>query len=97
MIEKNLQVGLKNKYNFSVYPNPTNGEIVNISFANSIDVKVKINVCDVTGRILFETNIPSQASEQNKFTLSLNSFLNGLYFINLIIDGVNFSQKVIKN
>ena len=95
------QVGLfenlKNKYDFSVYPNPTDGEIVNISFSNSENSKVKINVCDVTGRILFDTNIPNHVSESNKYTLSLNGFSNGLYLINLTIDGVNFSQKIIKN
>ena len=92
-----LYENLKNKYEFSVYPNPTDGDIVNISFLNSGNSKVKINVCDVTGRVLFDTDIPNHVSESNKYTLSLNSFSNGLYLINLTIDGVNFSQKIIKN
>lgn len=95
------QVGIfensKNKYDFSVYPNPTNGDIVNINFNIPVKSAAKINVCDVTGRILYSVDVPSRVSENNSYTLNLNGFAEGLYFINLNIDGNNFSQKTIKN
>lgn len=92
-----IHENLKNTYNFSIYPNPTNGDIVNIVFNNSTPSKAKINVSDITGRILYSSNISEQDVETNKYSINLNGFSVGMYFISLTIDGSSISQKVIKN
>lgn len=95
------QVGIleviKDKYNFSVYPNPTDGDIVNISYKANTQSSPKITISDVTGRILYIANVNDYTTGTNKYTLSLNGFSTGLYFIQLTIDGYSFSQKIIKN
>lgn len=88
---------MKNAYDFSIYPNPTNGDIVNVVFNNSKPSKAKINVCDIMGRVLYSNNISEQDVDTNEYVIDLNGFSDGMYFINLTIDGYSISQKVIKN
>lgn len=91
-----IDEAIKDKYNLSVYPNPTNGDMVYINFDSQTDTKANISVFDVTGRVLYSSDI-KRASENEKYTLNLNGFASGLYFVNLRIDGQSITQKVIKN
>lgn len=87
---------LKNMYDFSIYPNPSNGDIINLNFS-SIDVrKGQVIIYDVTGRALYNSSLPEN-SPSNLFTLNLAGLSSGMYFVTLTIDGYSFSKKVIKN
>ncbi len=94
------QVGInetiKNKYNFSAYPNPVTTEKLNLKFDASTNSKIKIMLYDAYGRLLYAAPTESKVSEHNEFSLDMSNFSSGLYLINLTIDGYNFTQKVIK-
>jgi hypothetical protein len=87
---------LKNKYNFSVYPNPITTEKINLKFNASINSKAKVMLYDSFGRLLYSSQIENKTSEQNEFSFDMNNFASGLYLIDLNIDGYNFTQKIIK-
>ncbi len=88
---------LMGNYSFSVYPNPVSNEKVNLAFDAPINSKVNITLVDTYGRLLYNSAINNSGTEANQYTINMNDFAAGLYFINLNIDGYNVSQKIIKN
>lgn len=63
---------------FVVYPNPTNG-IVNIVMTNAIVDDVAIRVTDVTGRIVYSSDL-----EGLSFNIDLSSTADGTYFLHVV-------------
>ncbi|MBL7912779.1 MAG: alkaline phosphatase D family protein [Bacteroidia bacterium] len=78
----------------SVYPNPTM-DYVTIQFNNSDNGKVKISVCDINGKIVYDY---SETIEQgiNKHYINSNSFNKGIYFIKIETVGNSETIKFIK-
>ncbi len=77
-----------NNIEFSIYPNPSTGEINIVSGNNTID---KIEVLDVTGKVIKESTSNSHSTK-----LDLSDLSNGVYYIKA--SGVNQNQitKLIK-
>ena len=79
-----------------VYPNPSNGEFT-ISFESnsaSVDNDVKINIYDISGRLISANNFRNTSSIF-KETLSLNEAKSGVYLINITAGGRTTSHKLI--
>jgi Lamin Tail Domain/Secretion system C-terminal sorting domain len=74
----------------NIYPNPTNGNI-NISL-NKTYRKIIINVFDINGRKVFNSNY----TNQKNINLTINQN-RGLYFIEAIIDDKRIVTKLILN
>jgi hypothetical protein len=69
-----------------VYPNPTKG-LLNL-MVNTAGINSNIQVCDITGNILIDTNIQGDATQ-----LNLNSLTPGIYFLYI---RQNMKEKTIK-
>jgi hypothetical protein len=65
------------EYEISVYPNPSNGQI-NIKGISSLDSKVDIQVFDIQGNLILQT--------QNVDIINLGNQAEGLYFVTISID-----------
>lgn len=69
-----------------VYPNPSVG-IVNIEFNENMTEKMEVVVLDVCGKVILRKQISN----------SVNSFIsipkNGLYIVNVLVDGQNITQE----
>lgn len=66
---------ISSSFTFSVFPNPaTDGIQVLINDFNEKEISIQIS--DLSGRILF-----SEIKKGNRFTIPLNQFANGVYFI----------------
>lgn len=63
--------------NFSVYPNPSNGEFV-ISFGD--DTMSNIQIYDILGKLVYSEQIDNQTDNK---TLNLQSLTNGIYILKL--------------
>lgn len=74
--------------NFQIFPNPTT-DIINFSLDQKATVSVYNNIGE---KLVSDYTIDSQ-----KTSLSLESFSNGLYLIQLDINGVKHFKKIIKN
>jgi hypothetical protein len=70
-----------------VYPNPSNG--VFTVKTGSVDASA-VTVVDVTGRVVFESQ-----STSNQIQVDLTDELPGIYFVNIIRDGIKTVEKVI--
>jgi hypothetical protein len=74
----------------SIYPNPAK-QIVNVSIPSiSGKEQVVVSIIDMTGKVVSTTTIVG-----NNTQLDLSSFNKGLYFINLNINGVSVTKKLI--
>lgn len=76
------------KIGISIYPNPTN-RIVNFDFSN---LKVqKISILDISGKVIIEKTVTSQAEN-----IDFSNYSNGLYLIKLQTDTEILTTKIIK-
>ncbi len=69
--------------NFTLYPNPNNGEM-NISFSLESNENVIINTVDLSGKILQSSKIQGQTGD-NIILLDYPNFKPGMYFIEVNI------------
>ena len=75
--------------NIQIYPNPFNEETT-IDFGKVVN-RVEIRVFDVLGKLLNEY----QVNETDKFVIEREDKVNGVYFIEIEIEGVNWFNKII--
>lgn len=75
-----------------MYPNPVN-DMLNIRINNFVG-KVSVQFIDVSGRMVLSTSEENFNIEKAINTSSLQS---GVYVVKLIGNGLNYSQKLIKN
>jgi len=72
-----------------IYPNPSNGKF-NISFGETLNHKVSIQVTDITGRLILSETYNNISNT----TIDLNTVTKGIYFVNLNINGKITNQKI---
>jgi hypothetical protein len=74
---------------FVVYPNPTNG-MVNIVLKNPTVDEVSIRVTDVTGRIVYNSDL-----EGLSFNIDLSAAADGTYFLQVATDKKRTTQPIV--
>jgi endonuclease I len=73
---------------FSIYPNPTNGDFVYINTKNNIEITA-INVFDIAGRqVISQENISNQ--------INVGGLQQGMYLLQLQIGNETVTKKLIK-
>ncbi|ESU23715.1 fpp1 protein [Flavobacterium enshiense DK69] len=78
-----------NLKNFTIYPNPNNGNF-NVQFESNSSNNIKINVYDISGRIIFEKSYQNSGFfNQN---IQLNNAQTGVYLIT-VLDGDKQTTK----
>ena len=70
----------------SLYPNPSNG-IINMSLESNVSGKIEVLVMDVRGQIIIRKEVQNT---KNAFVSIPN---NGLYLVNVVVDGQSVSQE----
>ncbi len=77
------------KSNFSIYPNPSNG---NINISSIVDAgDVTISIVDLNGRIVFTQNVELQTS----VNINAESLKTGVYIVQIIGDNYTHTAKLI--
>jgi bacillolysin len=83
---------IKNDFDvFAIYPNPSNGSI-SISLSTNSDVKVNLN--DISGRLIFNETFKNSDLIFKK-EINFSNLSKGVYLINVASDGKNASKKLI--
>jgi hypothetical protein len=77
----------------NIYPNPASNQ-VNIDFQNGINEKTRIELMDVSGKIVFAEFL--QAGSPVTHTINLSSAEEGIYLIQISNAEYNVSEKIIK-
>lgn len=79
---------------FKAFPNPFNTTI-NLEFNANQKTIATLVIYDVMGNKVYDNKEINVKSGSNNFTVSNLNLSNGLYFINLFIDGENITCKII--
>jgi hypothetical protein len=78
----------------NIYPNPTHSTIsINASMNRSKTVQVKL--VDVVGNVVFN-DLVGQASAPFQYSINMEQFSKGVYFLQLITDSNTISRKVVR-
>ncbi|HYD22474.1 MAG TPA: T9SS type A sorting domain-containing protein [Flavipsychrobacter sp.] len=79
--------------NLNVYPNPA---VSSISFDYSVPVHMPVSVAvyDVVGRKVYQEDLGQQIGSQKK-TVNVSNFTNGIYMVELLIDGQKHVGRVL--
>ncbi len=86
-----------NNYFFNLYPNPSNGTSVNIEFEALTDSDAQLISYDMMGRKVYSNSLNNRNNISNKYELDISNLNSGMYFVNLVIDNVKVSHKLIRN
>jgi hypothetical protein len=85
----------KNNSLISVFPNPTNGNFsVNIK-SESTNPNNQLTIYNLVGKVVLKKNLES-ASGNFTDKVDLSSYPNGMYFIEVLVDGKKVTSKLIK-
>ena len=71
--------------NWSVYPNPSNLNGINLITGKSANSTVSINLADLTGKIIYSKTIPVKSEGSNQF-ITFENIATGIYYLT-ILDG----------
>lgn len=82
---------LKKENNISIYPNPAN-DVINISADFTVN---KIEVFDVSGRLVFKTVGIAHSKTDNK-TINISNIKSGIYFVKVYGKSGVFIKKITK-
>jgi hypothetical protein len=84
---------LTNEAGMSIYPNPANGSTT-VSFETTSASEVTLNVMDLSGKNVFNTVLGTVNGTQ-QVNINTDALSNGVYMVNLNIDGKISTQKLI--
>ena len=79
--------------NIKVYPNPTNG-ISNLAIELDNNSNVSVNITDVLGNVVYTKDASDLATGTNVLPIDLTTQANGMYFVNVTVDGVTSTLKL---
>jgi len=76
-----------------IYPNPSNGEVVNLNVANVTSDNVFVRIMDATGRIVY-TNRYTVDGSLNTIVTFAQPLANGLYTVEFIMDDQRITERM---
>ncbi len=71
----------------SIHPNPASDRLI---ISNRNDLKLAVRIFDSNGRIVVEKSF-----QQGEFIVQVSHWPKGLYYVNILNDGVDVSKKII--
>ena len=80
--------------NYSVYPNPTS-DIVNISFDLLQSNQVSVQILDITGKLVKETESRQFNTGANKIELGTSELPQGMYFVQILTPESTLSTRLV--
>ena len=80
--------------NMNIYPNPAENTSVNLVLSSSKATKAVVKIYNMIGEEVarYDNNLNNGS---NTFTLNIADYRAGVYFVSAIVDGKNFTQKLI--
>ena len=81
----------KKDASFVLYPNPAE-DLITINFVDSREEEVNMKIMDIVGKIVYNVNVNSS----NSLNLNIADLKRGIYFLNVLGNTNNYSQKFIK-
>ncbi len=79
---------------YSLYPNPTNGEL-NIDFSLNKNKELRLMVIDMLGRIVHEENFGEQQTGRHILSTKLDALHDGTYFYVLYAGDMKYTGRIV--
>ena len=86
----------KNGYSLNLYPNPTNGGNIMISYLLSKDSYIYFKITDCTGRVLISSLPQQKPAGDYTAGIDINNLSAGVYFFIATINGATQTIKFVK-
>ena len=87
------KLGDANSFMLSVYPNPAKNK-VNVSFNGTYGMLYKINIVDMTGRLLL-SNGATGIEGANQMEIDLSTVSTGVYFLEIQSENINQQVRLL--
>ncbi len=84
----------ENNKPLTVYPNPTSN-VATLDLTQIKERSCTVSVFDFSGKLISSEEL-NKPSEKGKYTIDLSSYSNGLYFIQVNANEINYMAKVVK-
>lgn len=81
-------------YTLNIYPNPSSDEI-NVSYQLVKNSEVKLSIIDFSGKEIYAGQEEKQTQGNHTQNIKISQFSAGTYIVNLRIDGLNESRKLV--
>ena len=78
----------------NIYPNPNNGDVVNINITDITSDNVFIRIFDNMGRVVYVNRFTVDGSLNTNVTFA-KPLANGLYMVEFTVDGETFTERMI--
>jgi hypothetical protein len=85
-----------NDKNISIFPNPFQS-LINISLSDFGDQKITLNIYDMFGKLIENSDYSSSGGFDNNISLELGSLPSGVYFMEIIAADYVKSTKIVKS
>ncbi len=79
---------------FSVYPNPA-AENVAIDYALKNESKVNVAISDLSGKVVYTSNLGSKTACSHNLAVNTTSFANGIYVVNFATENGHVTEKLV--
>jgi hypothetical protein len=84
----------KNAASFTVYPNPVKDKAT-VTFTLSSNEQVRLELVDITGKIVQEIDDRNRAAGEHKIQLRTAELKNGVYFCKVTAGSKSFTKRII--
>ncbi len=85
---------IDNLFALNIYPNPTS-ENIEVSFKLSKSANVRLSIIDFSGKEILSQSEEKLLQGSHARNLRISQFQSGTYIVNLKVDGVNESRKLV--
>ncbi|MEN9639566.1 MAG: hypothetical protein RLZZ262_1435, partial [Bacteroidota bacterium] len=76
-----------------VYPNPSNGEVVNLNLENVTSENIFVRITDATGRVVYNNRYAVEGALNTVVTFA-QPLANGLYTVEFIVDDQRITERM---
>ena len=83
------------KQGVHIFPNPSNGEYT-IKLTNPLLSAGKLNIMDVTGRLVYSSEFDASTLQEQSHTLDISNLKNGLYYLIIDSGNIKIKEKLLK-
>ena len=81
-------------YTLNIYPNPSS-EDINVSYQLAKISEVKLSIIDFSGKEIYAGQAEKQTQGNHSQNIKISQFSSGTYIVNLKVDGLNESRKLV--
>ncbi len=79
----------------NIFPVPVTTNTINISLKNPVDKYLAVSIVNAVGQLVYQTKFDTPGRDE-LFTLPVNNFAKGVYFIKFQSESVRITRRIVK-